>query len=138
MNKSDGVFTIFTDGCSRGNPGESGVGFVIYDPEGECLREFSQNIGVTTNNIAEYTALIYALQEALMLNLKKVIIYTDSELMVKQIRGEYKVRDGDLRRLYQQFLHLRMGFERVKVELINRGENKEADKLAAQAVKKPS
>ena len=88
----------------------------------------------TTNNIAEYTALIYALQEALILGLKDIVIHSDSELLVKQLTGEYKVKNPSLKTYREQFLHLKTGFDKVEIKQIGREENKETDKLANQAL----
>ncbi len=125
---------INIDGASRGNPGGSGLGVVVYDSHGSEIKRLSEYIGITTNNIAEYTALIYALQEALILRVKNVAVFSDSELLVKQVNGEYIVRNEDLKRLVKQFGHLRRGFCEVSVEFVERENNKTADLLANQAI----
>ena len=84
------VIEIFTDGACSGNPGLASIG-VVFKKDGKLLKEISQCIGMATNNIAEYTAVIYALQEALILKAEKVVIHTDSELLFKQVKGQYKV-----------------------------------------------
>ena len=91
-------------------------------------------IGETTNNVAEYTALIYSLQEALILGSKEVIVNTDSELLARQLKDEYRVKDSNLRPLYEQFLHLKTGFKSVEVRLVGREENRDADRLANKAI----
>ena len=130
INKSA---TIYIDGASQGNPGPAGIGIVIYgnDQPAENIYKY---IGEATNNVAEYTALIYSLQEALILGIKDVVINSDSELLVNQLKGTYKVRDLNLRVLYEQFVHLKSGFKNLEVRLIRRKENQEADKLANRAV----
>ncbi len=125
---------IYIDGAARGNPGASGIGIVIKDQAGKKIREFYKYIGEVTNNIAEYTALVYSLQEALMLGIKDIVINSDSELLVKQLNGEYKVKNEGLRTHYEQFLHLKAGFNTIVVNQISREQNKDADKLANQAI----
>ncbi len=132
------VLKIYIDGSSQGNPGRAGISLVVYDEKGNLQRKTSEYIGVATNNVAEYTALIYALQEALILGEKEVAIFTDSELIYKQMRGSYKVKDDNLKRLYKQANHLIKGFKKVDIEWIKREENKEADKLAKQIARKVS
>lgn len=129
-----GKYFIYIDGAARGNPGEAGIGIVIQEAQGEKIRQLYKYIGQTTNNIAEYTALVYGLQEALMLGLKEVTILSDSELLIKQLNGEYRVKNASLKSLYEQFLHLKPGFNKLEVKQIGRAENKEADKFANQAI----
>ena len=141
MNKSA---TIYIDGASQGNPGPAGIGIVIYPVRkkgsngvygnDQPVENIYKYIGEATNNVAEYTALIYSLQEALILGIKDVVINSDSELLVNQLKGIYKVRDLNLRSLYEQFVHLKSGFKNLEVRLIRRKENQEADKLANRAV----
>jgi len=126
--------TIFTDGASHGNPGPSGVGVVICDEKGETIKNISEYIGETTNNVAEYMALIYGLQEALILRADEVIINTDSELLAKQLRREYKIKNAGLKMLYRQVGHLLGGFDKHEVRHIDRSENKGADRLADKAI----
>lgn len=127
---------IYTDGASQGNPGPSGIGVIICNAKEEAIKNISEAIGQTTNNVAEYTALIYALQESLILGAKEVIIKTDSELLVKQLNRIYKVKDTDLKLLFNQLQHLKNKFSRFEIKHINRKENIGADKLAAKALKK--
>ena len=125
---------IYTDGGSRGNPGPSGIGVIICDENGEAVRNLSKYIGETTNNVAEYTALIYGLQEALILRADEVIINSDSELLVKQLKKEYKIKDKDLKVLNGQLEHLLSGFKKYEINHIDRSLNKGADRLADKAV----
>lgn len=125
---------IYVDGASRGNPGKSGIGIVISDGEDRTVKRISEYIGITTNNVAEYTALIYALQSALIMKAKEVVVFTDSELVARQFCGEYMVRNEDLKRLSKQVKHLCSGFEKVDVRFIGREKNSSADVLANQAI----
>jgi len=124
---------IFIDGASRGNPGPSSIGAVFYEG-GKVTKKLFKFIGNATNNVAEYTALIYALQEALIDKYETVTIKSDSELLTKQIRGEYKVKNENLRFYYEQFKHLSRGFNKIEVISIAREDNILADKLANKAI----
>ena len=135
MENNNRSLTIYIDGACIGNPGRAGIGIVIYDGEGEKIKEISKSIGVTTNNVAEYMALLFALQEGLLLDRReKIIVYTDSELLYKQIKGEYKVKNDNLRILLYLAQHLIAGYKTFQIEHIKRESNKIADKLASQAV----
>ncbi len=128
-------FEIYIDGASKGNPGHSGIGIAIY-LDGGLLKSVSSYIGETTNNIAEYTALIYALEEALLLKAGNVKVNTDSQLLARQINKIYKVRHEGLISLYERAMRLISGFENFSIEHIPREKNALADKLATEAVKK--
>ena len=125
---------IHIDGASKGNPGPSGIGVVI-SCRGEVVKNISSFIGNTTNNVAEYTALIYALQEALKLKAEKLSIKTDSQLLARQINRVYKVKHPNIVGLYNQALGLLEAFKEVKMINIPREENRGADKLATKAIK---
>lgn len=125
---------IYIDGASKGNPGPSGVGVVICSG-GETIKNISSYIGNATNNIAEYTALIYALQEALILKAGAIKIKTDSQLLHRQLKKEYKVKSPNILGLYNQALHLLSAFKQVSIVNIPREENRGADKLATKAIK---
>ena len=124
---------IFVDGACSGNPGRAGIGVTIQD-QGKVIKEISKAIGEATNNIAEYTALIYALQEAMLLKAKKLQIYTDSELLFRQVTGIYKVKNENLKFLCDQVQRLMTGFNHVDIKHVCREENKKADKLATQSL----
>ena len=122
------------DGASRGNPGPAGIGIVIFDKDNNKIKDFCKYLGVATNNIAEYQALIYGLQEALMLGAQDVSVSTDSELVEHQLNGEYKVRDPQMKLLFEQAVHLLKGFKSFEIIHIDRSQNKQADKLANKAI----
>ncbi len=128
------VLTIFTDGVARGNPGEGGFGVIIKDTAGTVIEEVGGYIGITTNNIAEYTALLTALKVASKYTDGKIIVYSDSELMVRQLNGVYKVRNEGLLPLYQEAKRLTSRFNDFIIEHIPREKNKDADSLANKAV----
>ncbi len=123
---------IYTDGGSRGNPGPSALGVVIEDERGKVLKEYSHYLGEATNNQVEYEAVIFALQKAKQLKIKELEIRTDSELIGKQLRGEYKIKDFDLQPLFLKAWNLRLDYEKVNIKIIPREQNKKADKLVNQ------
>lgn len=129
----DSLLTIFVDGASRGNPGPSGAGFAIYC-DGKLLEGQAQYLGEVTNNQAEYNALILALERASELGGKKVMVKSDSELMVKQMRGEYKVKNEQLRGLSLRAFKLMKNFASFEIAHIPREENQEADRIANRAI----
>lgn len=125
---------LFIDGAARGNPGPAGVGVVLLDENKKKIKDFCKFIGEATNNVAEYNALIYGLQEALMLGAKEVVVNMDSELVIQQLKGEYRVRNSNIKPLFGQVVHLMDGFKKIEVNHIAREKNKEADKLANKAI----
>ncbi|MDP2941641.1 MAG: ribonuclease HI family protein [Candidatus Omnitrophota bacterium] len=125
---------LYIDGASKGNPGPAGVG-VIISRGGEVLKNISAYIGTATNNTAEYTALIYGLREAMALKGSSLSINTDSELLYRQLRKEYRVKCGHLLGLYNQAVRLLGAFPEVYIRHIPREENRGADRLATKAVK---
>ena len=125
---------IFTDGGCSGNPGPAAIGVVIFK-DGKVIKEISKAIGEATNNIAEYTAVIYALQEALILKAKEVLVKTDSELMARQLNGQYAVKHANIKPLFEQVKHLCSGFKSVEVVHVPREQNAQADGLARNALK---
>ena len=126
---------INTDGLSKGNPGTAAIGATIKDERGKMLATISQRIGITTNNVAEYKALIAALQKALKLKATQVEVRSDSELMIRQLSGRYKIKSVVLRPLYLEAAQLLGQFESVTLKSIPRELNPAADKLANDAVK---
>lgn len=125
---------IYIDGASKGNPGHAGIGVIICQ-NGEILKNISSYIGEATNNVAEYTALIYALEEALLIKATHLDIKTDSQLLYCQIKKEYKVKHPNIIGLYNRAIRLISGFQNVQIEHIDREQNRGADKLATKAVK---
>lgn len=125
---------IHTDGASRGNPGEAGIGILIMNESGQVVDKISEYIGRVTNNVAEYTALVRALERARDLGATRVRVYADSELMVKQLNGEYKVKNEGLQPLFNRALSQVRKFEEFQIEHITRDRNKEADRLANEGI----
>lgn len=130
MNKA----IVFTDGGARGNPGPAGIGAVIYDDRRQIVAEISEYLGETTNNQAEYRALIAALKKVRELAVIEIECYLDSELVVRQLNGEYKVKNKDLAPLFLEIHNLRLGFKKISFTHIPREENREADRLANEAM----
>jgi ribonuclease HI len=128
--------TIFTDGGSRGNPGPAAYAYVIQR-QGESDIEERCFLGRTTNNVAEYTGLVRALEHAQRLGATRLTIFSDSELMVKQMNGEYRVKNEGLLPLYQQAAALRKGFAYAAIRHIRRERNQHADRLCNEAMDHP-
>ena len=126
----DETITLQFDGGSRGNPGPAGIGVVLRAADGTPLVTLGRFIGRATNNVAEYKALITALEKAEELGARKVKVLGDSELVVKQMRGEYRVKNPDLRVLYEEARDLFHSFEAATIEHNYRADNSLADKLA--------
>lgn len=129
-------YTIYTDGGARGNPGPAGIGGVIYNEEGETIGEVSEYIGETTNNVAEYQALLSTLVKARELGATHVECYLDSQLVVRQMKREYKVKDARLGELFLKVYNLCVQLGKVDFFHVPREQNKVADKLVNQAIDK--
>ena len=125
---------IFADGGSRGNPGPSGIGVVIRSKDGDVVAEISKYIGSATNNVAEYLGVLYGLQEAVFRKAKKVTINVDSQLVARQLKGEYRVRDENIRKFFDVVINLFRFFEDVKIVEIPREKNEDADALVNKAL----
>ncbi len=125
--------TIFTDGASRNNPGEAGAGIVMLQ-NGTPVARIARYLGKTTNNIAEYTAAIIALEHAVKLGATRVKLFADSELLVKQLNGQYKVKNEGLKPLHRKVKELIAKIGSAEVQYIPRAQNKEADALANKAI----
>jgi ribonuclease HI len=125
---ADDMVTIFTDGAARGNPGPAAWAYVITAP-GRPSTEHAERLGIATNNVAEYTALIQALTRAADLALRRVSVFSDSELMVKQMNGEYSVKNADLKELYEQAQSVRRRFDSFSLTHVRRKDNRRADQL---------
>jgi ribonuclease HI len=126
------IYYVYTDGASRGNPGHAGIAYIIYNEDKEIIDRFSKYIGKATNNEAEYRALLMAVEKVVQYSPTKVYFYLDSELVVKQLNGEYKVKNKNLMKVYEQIRSYIISFD-YKFEHIPRELNKIADKLAKEA-----
>ena len=127
---------IYTDGGARGNPGPAGIGAVLYDENKNIIEEVSEYIGETTNNQAEYKAVIAGFKKAVELGISEIELYADSELVIKQLKREYKVKNKDLAPLFLQVYNLSLNFKKISYTHIRREMNKEADRLANVAMDK--
>ncbi len=128
-------FVAYTDGASRGNPGESGIGVVLRTPDGEPVAELCGYLGHSTNNRAEYAALLACVHLALRHGCSRLTVFSDSELMVRQVQGRYKIKDPELRRRADEIRSL-VRTRRVEMDLqhVERSQNAEADRLANRAI----
>ncbi|MBN1368800.1 MAG: ribonuclease HI family protein [Dehalococcoidaceae bacterium] len=135
VNNPD-IVIIHSDGASRNNPGHAAIGVVIADVKGQVLETISRYIGITTNNQAEYLALIAGLEAASMMGADEVRVKVDSELVVKQLKGQYRVKNADLRPLYLKAADLLSGFKKYSLVHVLRAQNREADRLANLALDK--
>jgi ribonuclease HI len=129
---------VNVDGGSRGNPGPAAIAAVIASPEGEVFEERGERIGEATNNVAEYRALLLGLERAAELGAREVEVIGDSELVVRQVRGEYKVKDAGLRPLHQRVRDLLETFDRWSIRHVRREENEAADVLVNAALDAPA
>jgi ribonuclease HI len=121
--------TLFADGGSRGNPGPAASGAVLVDAGGALLEEVGEYLGVATNNVAEWNALLLGLEAAANRGIRRLAVRLDSELVVRQVRGEYRVKHADLQPLHRRALALLRKFEHVEVRHVPRKQNAAADKL---------
>jgi ribonuclease HI len=122
-----------TDGGSRGNPGPAGAGFVI-EKDGQVVCRAGRFLGSVTNNVAEYEALIWGLENVSALGFASVTVFADSELLVKQVNGQYRVKNEGLRPLFARAVKLLRAFSSFKVNHVRREQNAEADEMANQAM----
>jgi ribonuclease HI len=133
-----GEIVAYCDGGSRGNPGPSGYGVSIEDAAGHPVADLSEFLGVKTNNFAEYSGLLAALEYALSHGHPRLRVVADSELMVKQMKGQYQVKSPDLRPLWEEAKRRVARLERFEIQHVLRGKNKRADALANQAMDRGS
>ncbi|MGC1483587.1 MAG: reverse transcriptase-like protein [Candidatus Acidiferrum sp.] len=126
------------DGAARGNPGPASYGVVIRDGQGELVAKLKKYIGRMTNNVAEYYGLIAALDYAESHGIRALRVESDSELMVKQMQGQYKVKSEDLRPLFERAKKMSLGFESFRIDHVYREQNREADALANEALDETS
>jgi ribonuclease HI len=132
----DRVIEIFIDGASKGNPGPAGIGVLILDEKKNEISRISEKIEDTTNNVAEYKALLRAITECKKLNILSVKFYTDSQLLARQINGMYKIKDQKLKPLYIKIKGTLLGFKSWEITHIPREQNTVADSLANESFKK--
>jgi ribonuclease HI len=131
---------VYVDGGARGNPGPAAIGVLFCNEKGNCFRKFSEYLGKMTNNEAEYKAAIFALKKFKSIFGKKLAketeieIRSDSELLVNQMNGKYKILEENLQPLFLELWNLRLDFKKVKFKLIPRKKNREADKLVNQTL----
>ena len=134
IKKEADLIVVNVDGASRGNPGESGVGVAIFDKNLNLINEACDYLGVATNNVAEYKALLLGIKLSTKYNAKRILFKADSELMVKQIKGEYRVKNAQLKLLFTEAQSLLKKLPNWKIMHVPREENKEADLLANKGV----
>jgi len=134
IKKEADLIVVNVDGASRGNPGESGVGVAIFDKNLNLINEACDYLGVATNNVAEYKALLLGIKLSTKYNAKRILFKADSELMVKQIKGEYRVKNAQLKLLFAEAQSLLKKLPNWKIMHVPREENKEADLLANKGV----
>jgi ribonuclease HI len=135
---SSAAYRANIDGGSRGNPGPASYGVVIRDPRGQVIAKLKKYIGRTTNNVAEYYGLIAALDYAQQHGIRALHIQSDSELLVRQMRGQYKVKSPELRPLYERSSKMAQTFDSFKIDHVYREQNAEADALANEALDETS
>jgi len=127
-------YKVYTDGASKGNPGPAGAGGVIYDAEGSVIAEVTHYLGVTTNNVAEYTALLLTLEQAILLGIKHVDVFMDSKLVVEQMNGRWKIKNPVLKEINNKLKILLPKFQSISFTHIYRDLNTYADNLANKAI----
>lgn len=132
--KNSEMWSLYCDGASRGNPGPAGAGYVLYDPQKVKRAAEGRFLGTATNNVAEYQALLLGLTKALELGVKNLKIYSDSELLVRQLTGQYRVRQPHLVPLWLEAGRALQQLSHYTVSHLERSQNQEADLLARQAV----
>lgn len=133
-------FIVYTDGGARGNPGPAAIGVVICDEKGNVLKKYGEYLGETTNNEAEYQAAIFALKKIKALwgkdvsKRSSVKVFADSELLVRQLAGKYKIEHPNIQKLFLQLWNLKIDFVEVAFSAMLREENREADELVNEAL----
>jgi len=137
-NASTAVYRANIDGGSRGNPGPASYGVVIRDPRGQVVAKLKKYIGRSTNNVAEYYGLIAALDYAQQHGIRALRVESDSELLVRQMLGQYKVKSPELRPLFERTRKMAQGFDTFKIGHVYREQNAEADALANEALDETS
>ncbi|HEX6769665.1 MAG TPA: ribonuclease HI family protein, partial [Candidatus Binatia bacterium] len=125
---------VMVDGAARGNPGPAGCGAVICDDKGAVVRELSRYLGHATNNVAEYEALVMGLEALIELKRNRIVVQSDSQLLVRQLNGEYRVKDEKLKVLYQRATRLLRQFGSYRIVHVRRELNRAADRLANRGI----
>jgi ribonuclease HI len=125
---------VHVDGGARGNPGPAAIAAVVATHDGEIVEDRSETIGPATNNVAEYQALLLGIERARALGAAEIELVGDSELVVRQVRGEYRVKDAALRELHARVRELLDGFERWSIRRVPREQNERADRLVNEAL----
>lgn len=133
-NKKYKKIILYTDGGARGNPGPAGIGGVLYNEKKEKIFDYARYIGEATNNQAEYQSLLFALEQAKKHGAEEAMCYLDSELIVKQMRGEYRIKDKDLGKLFIKIWNLSQSFKKITWHHVPREKNRVADALVNQAL----
>jgi ribonuclease HI len=138
MSDEQAEWLLMVDGAARGNPGDAGCGAAIFDENGTVVKELSRYLGRTTNNVAEYEGLLMGLDALIQLGRKKIRVQSDSQLLVRQLNGEYRVKDEKLKVLYQRAMSLLRQFESYRILHVYREMNKVADQLANRGIDEAS
>ena len=126
--------TVHVDGGARGNPGPAAIGVVVSDRDGGLLEEVGERIGVATNNVAEYKALLRGIERAAALGAREIELINDSELVAKQLTGAYKVKHPAMKPLYEEAISALRGFDAWRIRSVPRAQNAEADRLVNEAL----
>jgi ribonuclease HI len=134
MSELADEWLLMVDGAARGNPGDAGCGAVILDRNGAVVKELSRYLGHATNNVAEYEGLLMGLEALLRLGKKRIRVQSDSQLLVRQLNGEYRVKDEKLKALFQKAMSLLRQFEAYRIVHVPRELNKLADRLANKGI----
>jgi ribonuclease HI len=134
-SKKGGHWKLFTDGASKGNPGQAGAGWVLVNPADETVLKEGKYLGEATNNEAEYQALILGLKKSLHSGVKEIVVHMDSELLVRQLKGIYKVRNPRMAVFYREVNDLLPKFEKYEIIHVPREQNREADAMANVAIR---
>jgi ribonuclease HI len=127
-------WVLMVDGAARGNPGHAGCGAVIYDDQGNIVRELSRYLGSATNNVAEYHGLLLGLESLLQMGQRRVLVQSDSQLLVRQLTGQYRVKDEKLQPLFYRAVTLLRQFDAYRILHVRRELNAVADRLANQGI----
>ena len=134
MSEGEKEWLMMVDGAARGNPGEAGSGAVIYDEHGAVVKELSRYLGRTTNNVAEYQGLLMGLEELIRMGKKRISVRSDSQLLVRQLNGQYRVKDEKLKPRFERAMMLLRRFDSFRIIHVPRELNKAADRLANQSI----